>query len=166
MAKNVKSRASATRTPEQKSDDPKGDARKALPFNADARMTARVVVAIGLVALALWTAADFLPSMIWATILAVALWPLYVSFAATVTAGPSNLAATLFTLIVALVLFTPMSLAVYQLGMQSDLLLGWLKEAKESGIKVPQWIAHLPLAADKLQQWWHENLADPRTATE
>jgi hypothetical protein len=51
---------------------------KPLPLGAGARMNARVVLALGLVALALSTALSFLPSLIWATILAVALWPLTV----------------------------------------------------------------------------------------
>ncbi len=36
-------------------------------------MNARVVLALVLAALGLWTAASFLPALIWATILAVAL---------------------------------------------------------------------------------------------
>jgi predicted PurR-regulated permease PerM len=129
-------------------------------------MIARVLFAGGLVALGLWTAFDFLPPLIWAAILAVALWPLYASFASGMTGGPSNLAAILFTVIVAVVLFTPLSLAVYQLAQQTDSLIGWIKQAKESGIKVPQWITRLPWAADTVHQWWNDNLADPRTASE
>jgi predicted PurR-regulated permease PerM len=51
------------------------------------------VLAVGLVALALWTAAGFLSALIWATILAVALWPLYIKFAKRFTSGPSGFAA-------------------------------------------------------------------------
>jgi predicted PurR-regulated permease PerM len=150
----------------QESDEARHDPNKALPLNADGRMTARVLLAAGLVALALWTAVDFLPSLIWAAILAVALWPLYASFAEALTGVSSNLAAILFTLIVAIVLFTPMSLAVYQIAQQSDSLLNWVNEAKESGIKVPQWISRLPWAADTVHQWWNDNLTDPRAASE
>lgn len=138
---------------------------KPLPIDADARTKARVVLALALVALALWTAAGFLPSLIWATVLAVALWPLYVAFAKRAASGPSNPAAFAFTTIVALVLFTPMALAVYQLAQQSDVLVGWLKKAQESGIDVPEWIARLPVAAESVQQWWRANLSDPKAAT-
>src|SRR3954463_13341957 len=72
--------------------------RKPLPLGASARMNARVVLAVVLVALALWTAAGFLPALIWATILAVSLWPLYINFAKRFTpSGPSGLAAFIFT---------------------------------------------------------------------
>jgi len=139
--------------------------QKPLPLDAAARVKARVVLAVGLVGLALWTAASFLPALIWATILAVSLWPLYLKFAKRFALGPSNLAAFIFTLIVALVLFTPMALAVYQLAQQGDVLIGWLKKAGESGIEVPEWIARLPVAAESMQQWWRENLSDPKAAT-
>ena len=139
--------------------------RKPLPLDASARVKARVVLALVLVGLALWTAASFLPALIWATILAVSLWPLYVAFAKRFGSGPSNLAAFIFTVIVALILFTPMALAVYQVAQQGDVLIRWLKKAGESGIEVPEWIARLPVAAEGMQQWWRDNLSDPKAAT-
>jgi len=47
--------------------------RKPLPLDAGSRVKARVVLAVLLVGLALWTAASFMPALIWATILAVSL---------------------------------------------------------------------------------------------
>lgn len=142
-----------------------GTERKPLPLDANARVKARVVLAVILVGLALWTAASFLPALIWATILAVSLWPLYIKFAARFTSGPSGLAAFIFTVMVALILITPMALAAYQVAQQSDVLVGWLKKAGESGIEVPEWIARLPVVAESMQQWWRNNLSDPKAAT-
>lgn len=141
-----------------------GTARKPLPLDAAARVKTRVVLAVVLVGLALWTAASFLPALIWATILAVSLWPLYIKFAARFTSGVSGLAAFIFTAMVALILITPMALAAYQVAQQSDVLVGWLKKAGESGIEVPEWIARLPVVAESLQAWWRDNLADPKAA--
>jgi predicted PurR-regulated permease PerM len=128
-------------------------------------MNARVVFAVSILALAVWTAGAFLPPLIWATILAVALWPLYVKFAAQLTSAPSKTAALVFTAMVALTLFTPMSLAAYQAAQQSSEIASWLKKAQESGHEVPEWIARLPVAAEFLQQWWRANLSDPKAAT-
>ena len=139
--------------------------RKPLPLDAAARVKARVVLAVVLVGLALWTAASFLPALIWATILAVSLWPMYLAFAKRFASGTSKLSAGVFTLIVALILFSPMALAVYQLAQQGDVLIGWVKKAGESGIEVPEWIARLPVAAESMQQWWRDNLSDPKAAT-
>ena len=144
---------------------PTSPERKPLPTGAGARMNARVVLALALVALALWTAAGFLPALIWAAILATSLWPLYTKFSARVSSGRSSLAPLVFTLVVALILFTPMSLAVYQIAQQGDLLVGWMKQAGESGIEVPDWLARLPIAAESIEQWWRSNLSDPKAAT-
>jgi predicted PurR-regulated permease PerM len=163
MAASLKARTARPKAVDHDGGAPAGT-RQALPLHADARLIARVTLAIGLVAIALWTAADFLPALVWAAILAVALWPLYASFAARVSAEPSSLSAFIFTLIAALILFTPMALAIYQIAQQSDLLGGWITQARDNGIKVPEWIARLPVAADAAQQWWRDNLADPKAA--
>jgi predicted PurR-regulated permease PerM len=157
--KKLHSKASTAAT------DPPVD-RKPLPLGAGARMKARIVLALILVVLGLWTAASFLPALIWATIMAVSLWPLYLAFAMRVTGGPSGAAAFAFTLLVALILVTPIALAVYEVAQQSDLLADWLKRAREGGIDVPDWIARLPVAAESMEQWWRANLSDPKAATE
>jgi predicted PurR-regulated permease PerM len=114
---------------------------KPLPLGSEARMNARLALTLVLTALGLWTAASFLPALIWATILAVALWPLYLTFSNRFLSGSSTRAALVFTILVALVLATPISLAVYEVAQQSDLLGNWLKRAGEGGIEVPDWIA-------------------------
>ena len=166
MPERLKSAASKKTSLKRNDEAPTANQRKPLPTGAAARMNARVVLALILVALALWTAAGFLPALIWAAILATSLWPLYVKFATRVSSSPSSLSAFVFTLIVALILFTPMSLAIYQIAQQGDLLVGWLKKAGESGVEVPDWLARLPVAAESVQQWWRNNLSDPKAATE
>jgi predicted PurR-regulated permease PerM len=141
------------------------ETQKPLPLGPGARSNARIVFALVLVALALWTASSFLPPLMWATVLAVSLWPLYLKFATRFMDGPSAAAAMLFTVLVALILITPISLAVYTIAEQSDMLLDWLKRAREGGIEVPDWVARLPIAAESTQQWWRANLSDPKAAT-
>jgi predicted PurR-regulated permease PerM len=165
MAGRVMSTAANERSPEEASDARATMVKKPLPLGARARMNTRVILALVLLGLALWTAAGFLPALIWATILAVALWPLYLKFTAQFFFGHPSLAAFIFTAILALVLFTPLSLAIYQIAQQSDVLASWLKQARESGAEVPEWVARLPVAADSLQSWWKANLSDPKAAT-
>jgi predicted PurR-regulated permease PerM len=157
--------AASKKLPTQRVDEaPAKYENKPLPLGAGARMNARVVLALALLGLAVWTAAGFLPALIWATILAVSLWPLYLKFASHFSSGPSSGAAFIFTAIVALVVFTPMSLAVYQVAQQGDVFVGWLTEARESGLAVPDWVARLPVAAGSIQSWWRANLSDPKAA--
>ncbi|WP_349631500.1 AI-2E family transporter [Bradyrhizobium tropiciagri] len=143
----------------------RADEKKPLPLGPGARMNARVAFALVLAALAVWTASSFLLPLIWATVLAIALWPLYLKFATRFMVGPSASAAFIFTVLVALVLVTPISLAIYTTAQQSDMLMGWLKRAREGGIEVPDWVARLPIAAESLEQWWRANLSDPKAAT-
>ena len=57
-------------------------------LHAGARLSARVALAMTLVAAALWTASDFLPALVWAVILAIAVWPLYARFVRTDQPSP------------------------------------------------------------------------------
>ena len=163
MAARLKS-PTVPRGAQRKSDgDP--DNRQPLPLHSGARLTARVALALALVVASLWTAADFLPALIWAAILGVTIWPLYESFASRISKEPSGVTAFVFTFLVALIVFTPIALAIHQIAQQSDLLAGWITQSRDNGIKVPEWIARLPIAAEAVQQWWRENLADPKSAT-
>src|SRR5882757_6860304 len=110
VASNIK-RAPVSRTANS---DAQADARQPLPLHPGARLTARVALALALVAAALWTAADFLPALIWAAILAVTIWPLYQVFASRISKEPSGITAFAFTLLVALIVFVPITLAIYQ----------------------------------------------------
>ena len=160
MAAHLKSSAAAKRGGDAK----QTDVRRPLPLHAGARLTARVALAMTLVAAALWTASDFLPALIWAVILAIAVWPLYVRFAHAVSDEPSSLAALMFTAVVGLVLIFPVALATWQIAQQSDVMFAWIKESQDKGIAVPDWVARLPIMADALQRWWRANLTDPKAA--
>ena len=164
MAAHLKSAAGKRAGDAKPADVRKPDVRKPLPLHAGARLTARLALAITLVAAALWTASDFLPALIWAAIMALAVWPLYARFAGTMSDERSSLAAFLFTALVGLTLIFPIALATWQIAQQSDALFAWIKHSQENGIAVPDWVARLPIAAETLQQWWRANLTDPKAA--
>ena len=161
MATSAKQRAVPARTVKG---DTQADNHQPLPLHPGARLAARVSLAIVLLAAALWTSAEFLPALIWAVILAITIWPFYLRLADKVSGGPSDLMAFLVTAVVGLTLFLPLALAAYQLAQQNEAIVGWVTQARESGIKVPEWVPRLPVAADAVQGWWKDNLADPRAA--
>jgi len=161
VAARVKARAAAPR----RDADTTVDNREKLPLDLKARLAARVVLALVIFAAALWTAADFLPALIWAAIIAIAAWPLYARCAALAPKVPPTLTALLFTLLIGALLFLPIALATWHIAQQSDTFFAWIKQSQESGIKIPEWIARLPIAADAMQEWWRDNLADPRRAS-
>jgi predicted PurR-regulated permease PerM len=160
VAARVKPRVAAPR----KDAEAGRDNRAKLPLDPKARLAARVVLALMIFAAALWIAADFLPALIWAAIIAVAVWPLYTRCASLVPKVPPTPTALLFTLLIGALLFLPIALATWQIAQQGDAFFAWIKQSQQSGIAIPEWIARLPVAADAVQQWWRDNLAEPRAA--
>ena len=140
--------------------------KQPLPIHAQARTVARTVFAILLVLLSAWVAFDFLPSLAWAVILAIATWPIYERVEGYLSKCKSPvLVPLLFTLATGAVLFTPLVLALQQLAQQSEPLTRWLTELREQGIPVPGWVGQLPIAGEYLVEWWRTNLTDPKSAS-
>ena len=148
-------------------DERTGERRTALPADARSRQVVRTVLALALVGLAAWIAADFLPALAWAIVIAITTWPLYRRFAALIPQSlRRSIAPVLFTAIVGVVLLIPLMLALHQLAQASDAAVRWIAELQKSGVPVPAWIAQLPFTGDLLVEWWRENLSDPKAAAQ
>ena len=108
-----------------------------------------------LVALAAWIAADFIPALAWAIVIAITTWPLYLRFAALIPKPLSHLVApALFTVVVGIVLLIPLMLALQQVAQASDAAAHWIAELQKGGVPVPTWVAQLPLTGDLFVEWW------------
>jgi predicted PurR-regulated permease PerM len=128
---------------------------------------ARLVLALALVLLGLWTLKAFLPALVWAAILAVATWPLYRRACRQLPPGRHNiLLPALFTAAVALLVLVPLGLAGVQLAREARVIYGMVEDARQHGIAVPGWLPTLPLAGGQAAAWWRENLADPAAYSE
>jgi len=139
--------------------------KPALPADAGSRQNVRIVIALALLALTAWMAADFLTALAWAIVIAITTWPLYVRFAALIPPPLRRIVAPLlFTLLVGIVLLIPLMLALQQLAQASDAIVRWIAELQQSGVPVPAWIAQLPFTGDLLVNWWKTNLSDPQAA--
>jgi predicted PurR-regulated permease PerM len=152
------------RTSKPRAEPAKSDRHKPLPSNFQARMVARTVLTIALVVLALWIAADFLPALGWAAIIAITAWPLYVRCMPYLGETRPVLAPLIFTTLIAAIVFVPLALAAHQLARQGDVAFAWIAQSRESGIAIPSWVAQLPIAAETVRQWWEQNLSDPAAA--
>jgi predicted PurR-regulated permease PerM len=141
----------------------KSDRHEPLPSNSQTRMVARTGLTIALVVLALWIAADFLPALGWAAIIAITAWPLDVRCIPYLgeTRSPI-LAPFIFTTLIAVIVFVPLALAAHQIARQGDATFAWIAQSRESGIAIPSWVAQLPIVAETVRQWWEQNLSDPR----
>ncbi|HJQ16319.1 MAG TPA: AI-2E family transporter [Allosphingosinicella sp.] len=117
---------------------------------------------IGLVLFGLWLDRGFLPALIWAAILAVAVWPLYAWIEARRPGLKRGyLLPTSFTLAVALIVLAPIALAVAQAAASSGDIALWVADARAHGVPVPAWVHHLPFGGRELDSWWQSHLATP-----
>ena len=110
------------------------------PRGAQARFhgRARLLLALALVLLGLWTLKAFLPALVWAAILAIATWPLYRRACRQFPPGRHNvLLPALFTAAVALLVLVPLGLAGVQLAREGRVLYGMVEEARQLGIAMP-----------------------------
>ncbi len=137
-----------------------------------AQHMANIAVALGLLALAAWMLATFLPALAWAVVLAIAMWPLFL--AARLRVGPTWAAAAVTALIVLLVL-TPLIAAAIEAAREFHGIAEWVIELRKTGFAAPAWIANLPLVGGALTDWLNSRLhadqnlfagADARSVTE
>lgn len=142
------------------------DARKPqrrlpLPWNADARVAARILFALTLAALALWMATDFLAPLGWAVVITIAVWPVYVRFCNRLPAMQrKTLAPLLFTALTGIVILLPGALALNKASQEAQGFSQALAQYREKGIPTPPWLAKIPAVGTHAAAWWQSNLND------
>lgn len=139
------------------------------PHEADrtrnGQQIARVTLGVALTFLGLYVLEGFLRALVWAVILAIASWPLYLRTQRRFGAGRHNvLLPLLFTVGVTLLFVTPLTLAVIQLTHEARLATAVIADARAHGIAAPDWLARLPVGSAWAMGWWEENLRDPEDA--
>src|SRR5262245_64868275 len=108
------------------------------------KRVARLFLVIALVFLALWLARDFLAPIGWASVIAIATWPLYTRFASRFR-HRKRLAPLLFTLMVGIILLFPIFLTINEITQDRDTIAQWFRSLHENGIAVSPWLGDFPL---------------------
>lgn len=127
---------------------------------------ARVGFTVGLALLGLWIISGFLPALIWAAIIAIAVDPLFLRVRKRAGGRYRTWLALAATLAVCVTLIAPIALGVTQLAQETKGIVAWVIEAQRHGIPVPGWTRHLPVVDDFIARWWEANLATPEDATD
>jgi predicted PurR-regulated permease PerM len=109
-----------------------------------------------LLMLSLWIMKPFLPALIWATMVAVATWPMLLAVQARL--GRRRWLATLvMTLAMLLVFVIPFSLAVGTLVVHLDDITGWVKSIDLHELQTPpEWVARIPWVGERIASTWRE----------
>jgi predicted PurR-regulated permease PerM len=123
---------------------------------------ASFVLYIGLVLLALWVVRDFIVVVAWAGVVAIALWPLLHKVAGSAWfKGRTTLLATVFTVVIAVLVLLPVGLGIAQALREAHELNDWFHSVQENGIAVPDFVNRLPFGVQQITAWWQANLAQP-----
>ena len=129
---------------------------------------ARIAAVAALALLGLWILHRFLPALVWAAILAIALRPLYRRLAPAAAEGrhSSVLAPLLATLLVGLIFVLPLVWVVLAVLREVAAIVHYVATAQHSGIPAPAWLAGLPGLGHLLESWWRSHLSEPVAAHE
>lgn len=126
-----------------------------MPMQRDlVRTILEVLVIAALVIASLWFLSPFLPAIVWATMIVVATWPLFLGLEARLWRR-RGLAVTLMTLAILLVLFVPLSLAIGALVENADSAVAFGKRIAQEGLPPPpKSVETLPWVGDYLARAW------------
>jgi predicted PurR-regulated permease PerM len=115
------------------------------------------ITTIGLlIVLSLWILKPFLPALTWATMVAVATWPMMLALQRRLW-GKRWLATLLMTLAMLLVFVVPFSLAIGTLVVNMDEITSWVKSIDLSALQTPpEWVARIPLVGARIDSAWRE----------
>ena len=124
-----------------------------------AQHLAGIAAGLGLLAVAIWMLTTFLPALAWATVLAIATWPLFL--AARRHSGRTRAAAAV-TVLIAVVVIAPLVVAAVQAAQEFRSILRWYIEVRKEGFETPEWIASLPVIGASVADWLNAQFREER----
>ncbi len=125
---------------------------------------ARVLLAVAVIALAGWISMGFLRAILWGGIIAMAIAPLYERLEHRWPGGRRAALPALVTLLVAVLVIAPLTLAAVEAAREVSQLNEWVTMARAHGIPVPPVVNSLPFGSDAITRWWAATLATPDAA--
>ncbi len=126
---------------------------------------AKGVLILLLVLAGLWTLHRYIDALVWATIFAIALWPLYRRSVERWPPGRFNmLLPAVFTGAVALVFLIPLALFGIEVAREGRLVLDAIQQVRDQGLPAPEWFSHLPMVGPQVAEWWNLHLGTSESA--
>lgn len=125
-----------------------------------ARNTLAILFILGLIGLSLWVLRPFLAAAVWAVMIVVATWPLFISLE--MLMGKRRIpAVVLMSLGLLLLLVLPLWLAFDTIAGHSEQLAAAGRLLATKGLPAPpEWLAGLPLIGDKIAGFWQQMTTD------
>jgi predicted PurR-regulated permease PerM len=124
------------------------------------KLTAGWLYGAVIVALSVWIIHSFLEALLAGCVTAVASWPLYTRFAHRVGRRVhKSVVSLVFTLGMVVFVLAPLVFAFGALLTEANALIAEIAAADKSGIGVPAWLEHVPLAGPWMASRWQSELA-------
>ncbi|MCX6926646.1 MAG: AI-2E family transporter YdiK [Verrucomicrobia bacterium] len=125
--------------------------------SSDLTRTTLAVLFIGiLIAACFWVMSPFLSSLLWAAMIVIATWPLFLKLQTRLW-GKRWLAVLVITIVLLLVLIVPICFAVLTILDRTDEIVGWFKSL--STVKIPPppgWLEKIPVVGSStVERWQH-----------
>ena len=128
-----------------------------------AHRLAKLVLAILLAVFGLWISATYIPSLLWAAVIAIAIDPLYKRAEIHWPNRRGAVLPSIATLLIALLVLAPLTFGVFQATREAHTVIAWWGEVRSNGVPEPAWLKTMPMA-NELSRWWQENLSTPEAA--
>jgi predicted PurR-regulated permease PerM len=126
------------------------------------QLSGRQILLWIMLALALWTAQDFLLPLAFGVVLAVALWPLNQRWGGSTGSLRARLWVPLgLTLATCLVFVLPLTVLIIEGAYQGQALLHWLAETQSRSMPPPEWLGTVPLVGNRAVGLWRVYLEQP-----
>src|SRR3954447_13551114 len=118
------------------------------------RTTLAVLVIGGLIVASFAVVRPFLPAAVWAATLVIATWPLMLQVQAAL-GGRRGPAVAAMTVVLALVVLVPLSVAIGAVVARSDQIVAFVAAAPNFHVPAPPgWVADIPLIGQPLAERW------------
>jgi predicted PurR-regulated permease PerM len=135
-----------------------------VPESWDSQRVARAILVVAVVAISAWMLRGLLPALAWACVLAIATWPARRALVRRRLGATA--AATLLTVVLALVLVLPLVGLGVEAGHEGRAAADWARSIFKEGLGAPPgWLSLLPYVGDRAAAWWQTNLAQAGSAT-
>lgn len=119
-----------------------------------------ILLSVSVVLLALYIIHRFIPSIIWAGIIAIATYPLYQKWSRFFS-NYKGAAALLFTFMLAILIIAPLSWLISVLVRELQILVNFLQSTNEHGSEIPNFMAQFPWFNNEIQVYWDEFVGQP-----
>ncbi|HHF7364991.1 TPA: AI-2E family transporter [Legionella bozemanae] len=115
---------------------------------------------VGIVVLSLFIIHRFIPSLIWASIIVIATYPLYEKWRY-FFGKKDNLSALLFTTLIGLLFLLPLSWLLGLLIKELQIFINFLQAINQQGGAAPEFLKDFPFMGNDLVMYWDNHIGKP-----